>query len=96
MMERRESVFRHPIMCVAVLSNEDNYAMYKEVFEDYRICSQIVTRRNADKFNMSKASNILKQINSKIGGDLFEMKFPDVMNSMRTMLIGIDVCHAGP
>ena len=83
-------------MCVAVLSNEDNYAMYKEVFEDYRICSQIVTRRNAEKFNMSKASNILKQINSKIGGDLFEMKFPDVMKSMRTMLIGIDVCHAGP
>ena len=24
------------------------------------------------------------------------MKFPDVMDSMRTMLIGIDVCHSGP
>lgn len=24
------------------------------------------------------------------------MKFPEAMNDMRTMLIGIDVCHAGP
>ena len=31
-----------------------------------------------------------------MGGDLYEMKFPDVMDTMRTMLIGIDVCHAGP
>ena len=56
----------------------------------------MVTRRNAEKFNLSKASNILKQINSKIGGDLFNMKFPKTMDDMRTMLIGIDVCHAGP
>ena len=55
-----------------------------------------MTRRNAEKFNLSKATNILKQINSKIGGDLFYMKFPEAMNDMRTMLIGIDVCHAGP
>lgn len=45
---------------------------------------------------MSKASNILRQINSKIEGDLFHLKFPAVMDNMRTMLIGIDVCHAGP
>lgn len=30
-----------------------------------------------------------------MGGDLFYLKFPEKMNSMRTMLIGIDVCHAG-
>lgn len=30
-----------------------------------------------------------------MGGDLFHMKFPDKMDSMRAMLIGIDVCHAG-
>ena len=24
------------------------------------------------------------------------MKFPDAMSTMKTMLIGIDVCHAGP
>ena len=24
------------------------------------------------------------------------MKFPECMDQLRTMLIGIDVCHAGP
>ena len=28
-------------------------------------------------------------------GDLFEMKFPAVMDKINTMLIGIDVCHSG-
>ena len=38
---------------------------------------------------------MLKQINSKIGGDLYHMKFPQKMDNMKSMLIGIDVCHAG-
>jgi hypothetical protein len=48
------------------------------------------------KFDLSVASNILKQINSKVGGDLYNMKFPAVLDQKRTMLIGIDVCHSGP
>lgn len=47
------------------------------------------------KFNLSKASNILRQVNSKLGGDLYTMKFPEAMNKRRTMLIGIDVSHEG-
>lgn len=38
----------------------------------------------------------MRQINSKVGGDLYNMKMPDAMTNMKTMLIGIDVCHAGP
>lgn len=68
--------------------------MYKEVLENYRMPSQVVTTRNAFKFNLSKASNILKQINSKIGGDLYTLEMPKALNP-HTMLIGIDVCHAG-
>ena len=30
-----------------------------------------------------------------MGGDLYNLKFPAKMDNMRTMLIGIDVCHAG-
>jgi len=70
--------------------------MYKELFHEFKIPSQVVTARNGSKFNMSKASNILRQINSKIQGDLFQLKFPAALDSLRTMLIGIDVCHAGP
>ena len=62
----------------------------------YIIPSQAVRFSNANKFNLSKATNVIKQINSKAGGDLYYLKFPEVLDKKRTMLIGIDVCHAGP
>ena len=96
MMESPNSHFRHPKIVVVVLGNENNYRMYKELFHEFKIPSQVITTRNGQRFNMSKASNILRQINSKIEGDLFHLKFPEAMDKMRTMLIGIDVCHAGP
>jgi hypothetical protein len=96
MMGSRECVFRHPKMIVYVLGRENQYPMFKEICQEYKVPSQVITVRNALSFNPSKASNILRQINSKIGGDLFHLKFPASMESMRTMLIGIDVCHSGP
>ena len=82
-------------MIVTVLGNEKLYEAHKNLYRVYQIPSQVVTSRNGMKFNLSKASNILKQINSKMGGDLFHLKFPEKMNAMKTMPIGIDVCHAG-
>lgn len=87
--------YRFPKMIVTVLGNERLYEAHKNLYRVYQIPSQVVTSRNGMKFNLSKASNILKQINSKMGGDLFHLKFPEKMNTMKTMLIGIDVCHAG-
>ena len=66
MMASPNSVFRHPKVVVVVLGHENNYKMYKELFAEFRIPSQVVTVRNGLKFNLSKASNILRQINSKI------------------------------
>ena len=96
MMSGPKAVFRHPKIVVVVLGQEHNYRMYKELFHEFKIPSQVVRTGNARSFNMSKASNVLRQINSKIEGDLFHLKFPAAMDSMKTMLIGIDVCHAGP
>ena len=86
---------RFPKMIVSILGNESIYERQKQLFRLYQIPSQIVTAKNGAKFNLSKATNVLKQMNSKMGGDLFYLKFPDKMNNMKTMLIGIDVCHAG-
>ena len=96
MVSEKDGVFKHPIICVAILGYEPNYPAYKEVFQAYQMPSQVITVRNARKFNLSKATNILRQVNSKIGGDLFQMKFPESLAKKRTMLIGIDVCHSGP
>ena len=59
------------MIVVTILGNERNYPMYKELFQKYQVPSQVITRRNAGSFNLSKASNILKQINVKCGGDLY-------------------------
>jgi hypothetical protein len=34
-------------------------------------------------------------MNSKLGGDLFFIKFSDEVTSRKVMLLGIDVCHSG-
>lgn len=90
-----QSGMRFPKIIVMILGQEYLYKDLKQVFKVYQTPSQVIRVFNAKKFNLSKASNILKQINSKMGGDLFHMKFPEKMNSLRTMLIGIDVCHSG-
>ena len=47
---------------------------------------------NRDKDNIFM--NILRQINAKLGGDLWRMNFGKEI-SKKTMLFGIDVCHKG-
>ena len=86
---------KHPKIIVLVLGDEKVYDKHKQLYKQYQIPSQVVTTRNAYKFNLAKASNVLKQINSKMGGDLYHIKFPEKMDNMKTMLIGLDVCHAG-
>jgi argonaute-like protein implicated in RNA metabolism and viral defense len=70
------------------------YDDYKNIFYANNIISQVVTARNIRKANLSVASNILRQINSKIGGDLYNLQFSPEL-SPNTMLLGIDVCHKG-
>ena len=38
--------------------------------------------------------NIMRQINAKLGGDLWHMQFDNEIPE-KTMLVGIDVCHKG-
>jgi len=45
--------------------------------------------------NLSVASNIIKQMNTKSGGESIRIKLPIFMKQKPTMVIGIDVCHAG-
>jgi len=60
MMGASGKTFRHPKVVVCLLKNEDNYTMVKEVMHHFRLPSQVITTRNAFKFNLSKATNILR------------------------------------
>lgn len=48
-----------------------------------------------NNFGLSLASELLKQLNAKAGGDLYHITLPK-MKYKNTMLIGMDVCHYGP
>jgi len=83
-----------PMICVIIIKNESLYNAYKNICYSQNVITQVVNARTCFKMNMSVASNVLRQINSKIGGDLYNMEFPKEI-SPNTMLIGIDVCHQG-
>jgi aubergine-like protein len=61
---------------------------------DSPVISQFVKAGTIEKDNERIYMNILRQINAKLGGDLWRMAFgPEI--SKKTMLVGIDVCHKG-
>ena len=83
-----------PIIVVIVLKNENFYNVFKNICYSRNVVSQVVNAKTCFKMNLSVASNVLRQVNSKLGGDLYNMEFPKEI-SANTMLIGIDVCHQG-
>lgn len=68
------------------------YNAYKNICYENNVLSQVVNAGTCGRMNLSIATNVLRQINSKIGGDLYEVNFPKEV-SPNSMLIGIDVCH---
>ena len=87
---------RRPTIVLIMLGDERQYKHFKNRCYSLDLISQCVRYQNFGKgCNMSVASNILRQINVKLGGDLFNIRFAKELNE-QTMLIGIDVCHSGP
>lgn len=95
MFGKEGDFLRSPTIVIALL-DRDLWKEYKIIFDKYGILSQVIRKSTAesDRFLM-KASSILKQINSKVGGDLYYLKFPAQIQEKLTMVIGIDVCHSG-
>ena len=84
-----------PSIVLIMLSFEKYYRFFKNVCYARNCISQCVTFKTAKRVNPSVASNVLRQINSKIGGDLYHLQFSKTLIP-NTMLMGIDVCHSGP
>jgi aubergine len=78
-----------------ILDKSFQYPKIKGIFTRKNIMSQVILKQTAKKINLSVASNIMKQINSKLGGDSVRMKMPSFVADDKVMVIGIDVCHAG-
>jgi hypothetical protein len=69
-------------------------AVKNKINSDNPIISQFVTSKTINRDKDGIYLNIIRQINAKLGGDLWRMSFgPEI--STKTMLVGIDVCHKG-
>ena len=69
-------------------------ALKNKINTDSPVISQFVSSKTIQKYNDRIYINILRQINAKLGGDLWRLNFgPEI--SKKTMLVGIDVCHKG-
>jgi len=69
-------------------------AVKNKINSDSPIISQFVTSKTINRDNDRIYLNIVRQINAKLGGDLWRMNFGTEI-SPKTMLVGIDVCHKG-
>ena len=69
-------------------------AVKNKINSDNPIISQFVTSKTINRDNDRIYLNIVRQINAKLGGDLWRMSFGKEI-SLKTMLVGIDVCHKG-
>lgn len=78
-----------------ILDRSTDYPKIKNIFTKNDVMSQVVLKRTCKKINLSIGTNIMKQVNSKIGGESIRVKFPEFMKKERVMVIGIDVCHSG-
>lgn len=83
------------IFAIMILDKRTDYPRLKNIFTRQGILSQMILKFTAKKMNLSVASNIMKQINSKVGGESLRMKMPSFIYKEKVMTIGIDVCHAG-
>ena len=77
------------------LRQEQFYTAVKnKINHDNPIISQFVTAKTINRDNDRIYLNIVRQINAKLGGDLWRMNFGTEISN-KTMLVGIDVCHKG-
>ena len=90
LQERKQKFF-----AIFILNKAHDYTKIKQFISRHNVLSQVVLKFTARKMNLSVASNIMKQVNSKIGGTSIKMRMPEFMSKNKVMVIGIDVCHAG-
>ena len=65
-----------PKIIVILVPTDRIYKDFKAVCYLRKLRSQAISYKIANKCNLSVASNILRQINSKLQGDLFNLVFP--------------------
>ena len=78
-----------------LLSDKRKYKQIKQVLDIHHgFVSQCAYANPKKMGNIPFASNLIRQINTKLGGDLYAVELPKEIPK-NTMFVGIDVCHCG-
>ena len=78
-------------MVVLLPNPRDKWAI-KAVLDTMAIPSQFVLVKTAQKKTLAVNSNIIKQMNAKVTQDLYRLHCAE---TAKTMIVGVDLCHAG-
>ena len=85
----------HQFVLVLLSDHRTQYKHIKKLLDvSMGIISQCVFADKKKMGNLNCASTIIKQINAKLGGDLYGVEIPPEIPK-NTMFVGIDVCHCG-
>jgi len=85
----------YQFILVLITENRRQYKFVKKLLDTKKgIISQCVCADYKKVNNINCISNIIRQINAKLGGDLYSIDLPKEIPE-NTMFVGIDVCHYG-
>lgn len=59
-----------------VVNYEQDYHNFKKSFNKLAVLTQCIRKQGLRKFNLSVASNVMKQLNQKTGGEHIRVKLP--------------------
>ena len=76
-----------------IIPNETYYPDIKAFLDDGKVPSQVIRSETIDKDNITVYSNILKQLNAKVGLDLY--RIDTMIEFQGAMVVGIDVVNKG-
>ena len=61
---------------IYLLDWQKDYDKVKRLLTELCLLSQVVTKQTSRRINLSVASNIVKQINAKVGGESIRIQMP--------------------
>ena len=82
---------------IVLIDNKRDHDPIKKYLDNYGIESQFMFLKNAKIYmkKMGVYTNLLRQINAKVGLDLYRISLPQKLRNTPTMIVGIDVVNTG-
>jgi hypothetical protein len=84
-------------ICFVLIGKEQHHPFIKKRLDEMGIISQFLLYKNISKKigTMGVITNLLRQVNAKVGLDLYRISLPQKVRNANTMIVGVDVVNMG-